>query len=182
MYRQKTRFQPSVLVKRSEQEKAPRVETPGCLQPSPLMQSQETPGQAASAQPCNPQLHRLGGAGGEKRGCAWMMIADWDWMEPSDQRAPAQFTWPPVLGCWLRQAVLPTWPGNKASFKFESVLTIKIPAGVSIREEAKPGQDGNHTRVNQGHKMGDGVSESGNHLGSSYCLNKAPVTLGSRKP
>lgn len=118
MYRQKTRFLPSVLAKRSEQEKAPRVETPGCLQPSPLMQSQETPGQAASAQPCNPQLYRLGGAGGEERNCVWMMIADWDWMEPSDQRAPEQFAWPAVLGCRLRQAVLPTWPGNKASFKF----------------------------------------------------------------
>lgn len=35
MYLQKTRFQPSALAEKSEQEKAPRVETRGCLQRSP---------------------------------------------------------------------------------------------------------------------------------------------------
>lgn len=137
MYRQKTRFQPSVLVKRSEQEKAPRLETPGCLQPSPLMQSQETPGQAASAQPCNPQLHHLGGAGGEQRGCEWMMIADWDWMEPSDQRAPERFAWPPVLGCWLRQAVLPTWEQSLFQVLSLSLLSryqLESPSGRKLSQ------------------------------------------------
>lgn len=35
MYRQKTQFRPSALAEKSEQKKAPRVETPGCLQRSP---------------------------------------------------------------------------------------------------------------------------------------------------
>lgn len=98
------------------------------------MQSQETPGQAASFSSVTHNYTAWAGQRGEGRSCLWMMVADWDWMEPSNLRAPEWFAWPPVLGSWLRQAELPSWPGNKAPFRFESVLIIKIPAGVSSRE------------------------------------------------